>query len=479
MKYSLTATALLAATVSADLCAHGSTDDNGNWYCQEVKAITYTGVGSSNSYNKVTSMNSGGCGSSPQAYSGSLAPLDEEVSMHFRGPLKLKQFAFYAPSNDTATSYKEKREIERRMSAHARRHAHGHAHAHKHEERAVGDMVYATINGQVQSWVNEYTGQSPQTSSSSAPAAAATPASYDNSNSGSGSGLLGNLLGGSGSGSGSGSSSASASASSGSSGSSGSSSPASDGASGGTGWTRQGYYNAESQQADGVVFLNHQGGGGSGTFDYTYGNSLSYSSTNGKSCASSPQTLADTELGSSDEVVIMSDSKCSGDSCGFYRDGTVAYHGFDGPSKAFFFEFEMPDSGETAASKYDPVNMPAIWLLNAQIPRTLQYGKSECSCWESGCGEFDIFEVLAPGDARCKSTLHSNVAGGDSDYFARPTNGTMKAALLLYNDNIHIKVLDDSTEFGATMGNTFVDDICQDTLIDSLSNLVSLFKLGS
>jgi hypothetical protein len=30
---------------------------------------------------------------------------------------------------------------------------------------------------------------------------------------------------------------------------------------------------------------------------------------------------------------------------------------------------------------------PAIWMLNAQIPRTTQYGPSDCSCWESGCGE--------------------------------------------------------------------------------------------
>ncbi len=83
MKYILTATALLAATVVADkrdLCTDGSTDDNNNWYCQNVTAITYTGVGGSGSYNKVTSMDtSGTCGSSPSAYSGNLSPLDQEV----------------------------------------------------------------------------------------------------------------------------------------------------------------------------------------------------------------------------------------------------------------------------------------------------------------------------------------------------------------------------------------------------------------
>jgi hypothetical protein len=174
----------------------------------------------------------------------------------------------------------------------------------------------------------------------------------------------------------------------------------------------------------------------------------------------------------------MSDQKCTDSSCGYTRDGTVAYHGFDGPSKAFFFEFGMPDDGQTGASKYDAVNMPAIWMLNAQIPRTLQYGNAECSCWTTGCGEFDIFEVLAAGDTRCKSTLHGNIAGGDSDYFERPTGSTIKAALLLYNDNIHIKILDNSMEFGSTMGSTFVDEIVSDTMTDSLEKLVSLFKLS-
>ena len=84
MRYSLTAAARLAATVVADkrdLCANGSTDDNGNWYCQKVDAITYTGVGGSGEYNRVTNMDSGSgqCRSTPQGYSGNLSPLDEEV----------------------------------------------------------------------------------------------------------------------------------------------------------------------------------------------------------------------------------------------------------------------------------------------------------------------------------------------------------------------------------------------------------------
>jgi hypothetical protein len=79
MKYSIISAALLAAVASAD--AGCSTDGHNNWYCQEVNAISYTGIGSAASYNKVTGMNpsNGQCSSTPFGYSGPLAPLNEEV----------------------------------------------------------------------------------------------------------------------------------------------------------------------------------------------------------------------------------------------------------------------------------------------------------------------------------------------------------------------------------------------------------------
>ena len=86
MRSFLTAGALTAAlltTVNADLCSQGSQNINGNWYCQAVKRIHYTGVGTAGKYNKITSMNSatGACGSTPFSYSGPNAPLDEDVSI--------------------------------------------------------------------------------------------------------------------------------------------------------------------------------------------------------------------------------------------------------------------------------------------------------------------------------------------------------------------------------------------------------------
>ena len=59
--------------------------------------------------------------------------------------------------------------------------------------------------------------------------------------------------------------------------------------------------------------------------------------------------------------------------------------GFDGTDKVFLFEFMMP-MDPSSHGKYES-DMPAIWMLNAQIPRTTQYGPSTCSCWVTGCGE--------------------------------------------------------------------------------------------
>jgi len=51
----------------------------------------------------------------------------------------------------------------------------------------------------------------------------------------------------------------------------------------------------------------------------------------------------------------------------------------------------------------------------------------------------------------------------------------MKAALVLYNDNIHIKVLDADTDFGANMDTATLNDICGSTLTQTKT--VSLFNL--
>ncbi len=140
---------------------------------------------------------------------------------------------------------------------------------------------------------------------------------------------------------------------------------------------------------------------------------------------------------------------------------TISVDGFGGDSKLFMMEFSMPRSGKTGFNG----DMPAIWLLNAQIPLTSQYGTNpKCSCWTSGCGEFDLFEVLDTGNFRCKSTLHMAPAGGSSDYFRRPDTSTIKAAVLFHGANqaAHIKILDNGQNFDESLAADVVEAMAQE-----------------
>jgi hypothetical protein len=122
-----------------------------------------------------------------------------------------------------------------------RRHGHQYLHARDGEivemqenhivgeKRGVGDIVTATIDGQVVSWTNQYAGPgtAPTTVAGAGSPAdrVAPPASYATP----------------------------------------SAQPAINVRSGN--WGRQAYYNATGQTAAGLVFLNHMGGQDSGVFD--------------------------------------------------------------------------------------------------------------------------------------------------------------------------------------------------------------------
>ena len=87
--------------------------------------------------------------------------------MHFRGPLQLKQFAVYVPSN-SSPEIKEKRveppaagqnPIEVRLSGPEHRHQALHERAtFKRKEKIKRQEVVATIDGKVVSWENNYFG---------------------------------------------------------------------------------------------------------------------------------------------------------------------------------------------------------------------------------------------------------------------------------------------------------------------------------
>ncbi|KAF3482032.1 uncharacterized protein GIQ15_04791 [Arthroderma uncinatum] len=431
MQYSLVLGAALAVAIPT--VTAGCANDGGNWYCDPVDSIKYTNFDFSGSYNMITNMDDGSmsCGSSPKQYSGPLAPLDEEVSLHFRGPMNLHKLAVYNLGSD-----KPKRDL--KPTIHERRH--GHSHQRFHEKRAVGDVVTATIDGKVVTWANNYGGGAAPTPAPGAPASGPHVKSYgapkDNKKPKPSSSAPVNVGPGQ--------------------------------------WGRVAYYDADAGEADGITFLNNEGAWAEGVIQ-GFGCALSYAAENLFGMGTSPSVPKDKMIPDGKEIVIMTDKKCEGNSCGYSRPGAVAYHGFDGANKIFLAQLDMPLTGAKAESIYSPVDMPAFWILNAQIPRVSQYPMNkDCSCWASGCGEFDVLEVLAPGDKRCKSTLHGNVSGGSSYYFERPEK-TVTAAVVFNaaSSSLHVKILKDMKDFPTTLDADLVKEMCAD------AERSNTFPLGS
>ncbi len=184
-----------------------------------------------------------------------------ELSLHVRGPTWLKQMAVYVPDGvssskkrDFAPTYIDRKE-------HGQEHGGHHHYLHNRHgkmrdiqargqsERGVGDLVSASINGKLATWINVYPGQGVATPVPS-------PSFVDSATEVIGTSAL---------------LSASAKTAQASIAPS-TAMPQSNvdtslGRNGGGGWTREAYYNAAGGTADGVTFLNHFGGFGSGTAD--------------------------------------------------------------------------------------------------------------------------------------------------------------------------------------------------------------------
>lgn len=232
-------------------------------------------------------------------------------------------------------------------------------------------------------------------------------------------------------------------------------------------WSRKAYFDASSQTAENVTFLTKAGKNST-----CLGKALTYADSDGISEASSSTILAeDTLINSQDEFVIFSNISCGSsglsNDCGVYRDGIPAYHGFYGTVKMFLFEFKMPTESKVSEDEVSNYNMPAIWLLNAQIPRTSQYSTSvNCSCWRSGCGEFDIFEVMNTTEANhLYSTIHDyqgtdNIETGMAVYghMARDTTGTMIGGVSFDNKGNAITWLSNSTSFNESISASDVNN---------------------
>ncbi|KAK7985008.1 TOS1-like glycosyl hydrolase-domain-containing protein [Apiospora saccharicola] len=455
MKYSMVFAAAAATTVSAGNTGKCN-EEGGNFFCSAVKALQYDGLNVAGSYKAVTSMTKdGGCTFADVPFSGPIAPFDEDLSIHFRGPATIEKVAVYTPKANS------KRDAPK---PHSKRHGHQHLHKkfnheHSHEERAVGDTVHAKINGQDVSWTNTWDGKGVASPEGAAPAAAPAAKAAADIDISSSKFVKSEKI--------------ASAPKAGSSYPAASSPQKTDTSSVPTGdYARIGYYDALSGQADGITFLGNLGGGGSGVFDDKWGNSLSYISEDGTKCAASPTVLKNGIVPDATEIAIFSDKPCTDKdaTCGYYRPGTVAYEGFKGADKVFTFRLTMPDNGETGWNK----NMPACWVLNGKIPRTGQY--HDCSCWKSGCGEFDVLEVLASGDDKCKSTFHYTNSIGNSDFIKRPTLGFANYALIFSkaHASASVKVLPDDFNHAVSL----TSDQVEAMIADDTKNPGSVSKMA-
>lgn len=472
--------------------------------CATVDAISYENIGFSGTYNRITSMNNETCActSTPYSFSGPMAPLDHGLSIHVRGPIALKQFAVYMPG--TGASKTKRDSHVHRHARHARRHQHGQVE--KRDVVVVTDIVVETDYVDATMYVTApevteiVTAGAPADTPAGAPASAPTsapsaPASVNveaapaaankvadmkvekvpsssstvpkptstvakptstapklATNSATTVSKPATTL------------SKAVSTSKTSSSAAAKTSAAAAGA-----FTRTGYYNSKQGVAEGLTMLNNMGGQGSGTFDYCFGNSLSYMNSKATGGSATPQVLADMTIPSNTEFSFWTDQKCDAEHCGFFRPDIPAFRGFEGANKIFLFEFSMPADSAGGANG----NMPAIWALNVEIPLATQYGPAQCSCWNTGCGEFDMFEVLTDNKDLLTTHYHSDQGtnnqyggGGTSDALARPYSSTIKTAVVFNEKDIYVTVLDDSTDFSETLTSSFVTTISKKKATD-------------
>ncbi|KAF8469644.1 putative TOS1-like glycosyl hydrolase-domain-containing protein [Kalaharituber pfeilii] len=445
----------VAALASLGFASASCRTINGLGYCNSVKQIKYDNLGYSGTYQDVVGidLDSCSCTYAPKAFSGPLAPLNEGLSLHFRGPLHLKQFGVYYP--------KPKKSKSKRSAAH--KHI-KHNHHHAHHKRAV---VVQTVTSTV---VVDQTGatispkpkdvENPSPSNHNhVPTAPPKPKG------------------------------------SGSDGTRGDSGPVfeditgdddDDGEDRGSEkWQRTAYYNAESQTAEGLVFMNHRGAQElSGAFTKCGGNSISFMTPDATAGSATPQILQNAPLKSRDEFIIFSNKSCDVATCGYWRPDIPAYQGFAGDKKIFVFEFSMPtDDSRPTGHRDDNFNrdLPSIWALNSKIPRTFQYGMGEygsCSCWPS-CGELDLFEVIVGANKFVKTHYHSDQGakgqlkggGGNPDYFDRPYEYIKAAVHFDGNKAATISILPSSISFPRICGSELVD------VINQKMSSSSIFKL--
>lgn len=213
-------------------------------------------------------------------------------------------------------------------------------------------------------------------------------------------------------------------------------------------WSKVSSY-AKGGAASNMVFLNNRNidfGGKSSPqgFSNAEGTKTAAQSTafvGALGAASNPNSqsiYADEKTGA--EVHIMSGKKCGQDGVvckGYYdKDGT-AFQGWGGAKKMFVTKVTMPNGGSP--------NLPAIWMLNAQIVRSSQYG---CNCRGmgkgGGCGELDIAEVIEK-DTSVVATHFYFYDGGSApghDSFGKRPYDSPTTYITIIDESYGVKILE-------------------------------------
>ncbi|GAB9475879.1 Gpi anchor protein [Globisporangium polare] len=238
-----------------------------------------------------------------------------------------------------------------------------------------------------------------------------------------------------------------------------------DGSSGA--WNKVSSY-AKGGAASNLVFLNNRNidfGGKSSPqgFSNADGTNTASQSTpfaGNLGAASNPygqSIYADEKTGA--EVHIMTGKQCGkdGECKGYYdKDGT-AFQGWGGAKKMFVTKVTMPNGGSP--------NLPAIWMLNAQIVRSSQYG---CNCRGmgkgGGCGELDIAEVLEK-DTSVVATHYYFYDGGSApghDSFGKRPYDTPATYITIIDESYGVKILElGADDFDFSSGSVSQDVVSQ------------------
>jgi len=144
------------------------------------------------------------------------------------------------------------------------------------------------------------------------------------------------------------------------------------------------------------------------------------------------------------EVNVMTRQPCRNGDCGGRYNGSYNYHGWRGGRKVIVTRVSMPMSSAGP-------NLPAIWMLNAQVMYTGQYS---CNCRGQGrvggCGELDIAEVIANNnEKKDRVSTHYYFYNGSVE---NPPNGDNYAPRPTTRNATYVTIIDDSVGEGSNRG---------------------------